>query len=57
MVACHMNDLEGAKKCGLKTAFVRRSGEGDADKDPHEQPYIDFVLREIGDLATIVSQT
>lgn len=57
MVACHMNDLEGAKKCGLKTAFVRRSGEGDADKDPHEQPYIDFVLREIGDLAGIVSDS
>lgn len=51
MVAAHMNDLEGAKKSGLRTAFIQRSGESNGGLDPHTQPYIDFVIETIGELA------
>lgn len=50
MVACHFKDLEGAKKCGLKTAFVHRPGEG-SDSDPRSEAYIDYIIASIGDLA------
>lgn len=51
MVATHMQDLEGAKKSGLRTAFIARSGESNGDLNPHTQPYIDFVIESIGELA------
>ena len=50
MVACHFKDLEGAKKCGLRTAFVHRPGEG-SDSDPRSETYIDYIIENIGDLA------
>lgn len=51
MVACHFNDLEAASSCGLRTAFIRRQGEAD-ERDPAAEPYIDFIIDEIGDLTT-----
>lgn len=46
-----MNDLEGAKKSGFRTAFIERAGEGNGGLDPHAQPYIDFVIGTIAELA------
>lgn len=41
MVACHNFDLNAAKACGFKTAFVRRPAEwgeaGPPDPEPHPQ--------------------
>lgn len=55
MVACHKKDLAGAKRCGLRTAYIVRPGEED-DPEPHGEEYIDYVVREIADLARIVTQ-
>jgi 2-haloacid dehalogenase len=61
MVACHFNDLEYAKKAGLQTAFIYRPGEsepvlqpGQARRDGHAEPYIDYVVETIGELADLV---
>lgn len=52
MVACHPGDLEGAKRAGLRTAFVPRAlewgpgGSGPAPPDP-----VDFVADDLVGLA------
>lgn len=53
MVACHNFDLNAARACGFRTAFVRRAdewGSGSdhaADADPHH----DLVVDSFGELA------
>ncbi len=53
MVACHNFDLNAARACGFRTAFVRRAdewGSGSdhpADADPHH----DLVVESFGELA------
>lgn len=53
MVACHNFDLDAAKACGFKTAFVRRPDEwgpaGPPDPDP--SPHHDFVADSFPELA------
>lgn len=53
MVACHNFDLNAARACGFKTAFVRRSvkwgPEGPPDPTPH--PDCDIVVDDFFALA------
>ena len=53
MVACHNFDLNAARACGFKTAFVRRPSEwgpqGPPDPVPH--PDCDLVVDSFGALA------
>jgi len=53
MIACHNFDLDAAKSCGFKTAFIRRptewGPEGPPDPDPH--PHHDIVADSFPDLA------
>jgi len=53
MVACHNFDLDAAKACGFKTAFVRRPDEwgaaGPPDPEPH--PHHDIVVTSFPELA------
>ena len=53
MVACHNFDLNAAKACGFKTAFVRRPDEwGEAGPpDPTPHPHHDIVAKDFPDLA------
>ncbi|SPN97400.1 related to haloacid dehalogenase, type II [Cephalotrichum gorgonifer] len=37
MVAAHLNDLEGARRCGMKTVFVERPGEERWPRDRVEE--------------------
>ena len=53
MVACHNFDLNAAKACGFKTAFVRRPDEWGAQgpPDPEPHPQHDIVARDFPELA------
>jgi 2-haloacid dehalogenase len=53
MVACHNFDLDAAKACGFKTAFVRRPDEWGAEgpPDPEPNPHHDFVADSFPELA------
>lgn len=56
MVACHNFDLNAARTCGFKTAFVRRpdewGSEGPPDPTPH--PDCDFVVDGFDELAKLL---
>ncbi|GAO14349.1 uncharacterized protein UV8b_07518 [Ustilaginoidea virens] len=52
MVACHLDDLQGARKCGLRTIYVERPGEEawgkeSADFDEAKQ-WVDLWVGETG---------
>jgi 2-haloacid dehalogenase len=53
MVACHNFDLNAAKACGFKTAFVRRPDEWGAEgpPDPEPDPRHDIVASSFPELA------
>ena len=53
MVACHNFDLNAAKACGFKTAFVRRPEEwgSGGPPDPKPDPRHDIVVDSFPDLA------
>jgi len=54
MVAAHKDDLQAAKRCGLRTAFVRRPlerGPG-ATSDLSSDPSFDFNADDFNDLAS-----
>ncbi len=53
MVACHNFDLDAAKACGFKTAFVRRPDEWgpEGPPDPEPNPHHDFVADSFPELA------
>ena len=53
MVACHNFDLNAAKACGFKTAFVRRPDEWGAQgpPDPEPDPRHDIVASSFPELA------
>jgi 2-haloacid dehalogenase len=53
MVACHNFDLDAARACGYKTAFVYRPDEWGAQgpPDPEPRPYFDIIARDFPDLA------
>ncbi|ORY87531.1 HAD-like domain-containing protein [Protomyces lactucae-debilis] len=62
MVACHFSDLEYAKKAGLRTAFIYRPGESEPElgpgqmrRDGRNEPYIDYVVETIGELADLIT--
>ena len=56
MVACHNFDLDAAKSCGFKTAFVKRPDEwGTAGPpDPEPSPHHDFVVDGFEELAKVL---
>jgi 2-haloacid dehalogenase len=53
MVACHNFDLNAAKACGYRTAFVRRPDEWGAEPppDPEPDPRQDIVVASFSELA------
>ena len=53
MVACHNFDLNAAKACGYRTAFVRRPDEWGAEgpPDPEPDPRHDIAVASFPDLA------
>jgi 2-haloacid dehalogenase len=53
MVACHNFDLNAARACGFKTAFVRRPNEWGAGgpPDPVPDPHHDVVVDTFPELA------
>jgi len=53
MVACHNFDLDAAKGCGFKTAFVRRPDEWGAGGPPDPEPsaHHDIVVDTFAELA------
>ncbi len=53
MVACHNFDLDAAKSCGFKTAFVHRVHEWghEPPPSPEPNPHHDFVANDFPDLA------
>jgi len=54
MVACHNFDLDAAKACGFKTAFVRRPDEWGRGGPPDPEPsaHHDIVVDTFGELAS-----
>ena len=52
MVASHNFDLDAAKNCGFKTAFIRRPDECGHEEPPHKipSPHHDFVANDFNDL-------
>jgi len=54
MVACHNFDLDAAKACGFKTAFVRRPDEWGVEGPPDPKPsaHHDFVVDTFPELAS-----
>ena len=56
MVACHNFDLDAARSCGFKTAFVRRPREwgNDAPPDPDPNPQHDFIVDDFPQLAEVL---
>ena len=57
MVACHNFDLDAARACGYKSAFVRRPAEwGPAGPpDPAPNPAHDFVVDDFEELARVLA--
>ena len=53
MVACHNFDLNAARSCGYKSAFVRRPAEWGAEPppDPVPDPAHDFAVDGFAELA------
>ncbi len=53
MVACHNFDLDAAKSCGFKTAFVHRPEEWghESPPSPEPNPHHDFIANDFPDLA------
>ena len=53
MVACHNFDLDAAKSCGFKTAFVHRPKEWghESPPSPEPSPHHDFVANDFPELA------
>ncbi len=53
MVACHNFDLDSARSCGFRTAFVRRPQEWGAEgpPDPEPKPHHDIIADDFPDLA------
>ena len=53
MVACHNFDLDAAKSCGFKTAFVHRPREWGHEAPPSPEPsaHHDFVAQDFPELA------
>jgi 2-haloacid dehalogenase len=56
MVACHNFDLNAAKACGFRTAFVRRPDEWGAEgpPDPEPHPQHDLVVASFSELAEML---
>lgn len=56
MVACHNFDLNAARACGLKTAFVRRPHEWGCEPppDPTPHPDCDFAFDSFEELSAAV---
>jgi 2-haloacid dehalogenase len=56
MVACHNFDLNAAKACGFRTAFVRRPDEWGAEgpPDPEPHPQHDLVVASFPELAEML---
>ena len=54
MVAAHKDDLQAAKRCGLRTAFVRRPLERgpDSNADLSSDRSFDFNADDFNDLAS-----
>lgn len=52
MVACHNFDLDAAKACGFRTAFVHRPNEWghEPPPSPEPSPHHDVVATDFGDL-------
>lgn len=50
MVAAHLNDLEGARKCGLRTVYVEREREEAWDEEKvaktKEEGWVDMWISE-----------
>jgi 2-haloacid dehalogenase len=57
MVAAHDHDLQFAKMNGLKTAYIYRPGEGDAENEISSSlPHIDVCVKDLKDLCTVYKQ-
>lgn len=57
MVACHPSDLAGAKKAGLRTAYVPRPLEwGPSGTAPPPPPDVDFAAEDLVALAALINQ-
>lgn len=54
MVAAHPFDLKGARRAGLRSAFVDRPLEYGPDSPPREDPEADVSVNELDELATLV---
>ena len=56
MVACHNFDLDAAKKCGFRPAFVHRPQEWghEPPPSPEPNPHHDFVARDFPELARVL---
>ena len=56
MVACHNFDLDAARGCGYRSAFVRRPAEWGpgGPPDPISNPAHDFVVDTFGELADLL---
>ena len=56
MVACHNFDLDAARGCGYRSAFVRRPAEWGpgGPPDPTPNPAHDFVVDTFGELAELL---
>jgi len=56
MVACHNFDLNAARACGFKTAFIKRPREWGHEPPPEPMPHpdCDFVFDGFEDLARTV---
>jgi 2-haloacid dehalogenase len=54
LVAAHNGDLAAARRCGLKTGFVRRPNEHGRDQSTDLRPEQDWdlVAEDFNDLAT-----
>lgn len=54
LVAAHKDDLEAAKACGLKTAFIERSlefGPKVTRDDLHQEDFTNYHAKDLNDLA------
>ncbi|HEX6472039.1 MAG TPA: haloacid dehalogenase type II [Streptosporangiaceae bacterium] len=51
LVACHDNDLAGAARAGLRTAYVSRPAEWGPGRPPRPAPPADVVATDLLDLA------